>query len=102
MEWGEHWLAPINDRLAAARPELTADAVDSYDSVCRAVMRAGHDATADALDSAWTAHGWRGLDDIVTDDVYPAFAATMQEIAPWVSDDNLGRLFSQGMYYAVK
>lgn len=102
MEWGEHWLAPIHERLAAAHPTLSAAQVDAYDEVCRAVMRAGHDAVADALDAAWSERGWTRLEDIDTTKVRPAFAARMRELAPWASDENLGRLFSQGMYYALK
>jgi hypothetical protein len=102
MEWGEHWLAPIHDRLASAHPWLSAAEIDAYDEVCRAVMRAGHDAVADALDAAWSERGWTTLEDIDTADVHRAFAARMSELAPWASDETLGRLFSQGMYYALK
>lgn len=102
MEWGEAWLTPIVTRLSALHPNLSAAQLDRYDAVCRAAMTFGHRATNEALTDAWHEHGWHDLDDVDTSLVIPAFVQAVRDALPWVSDRNLERLFSQGMYYALK
>ena len=92
LEWGEQWLTPIQERLGAMHPLLSPSDLDAYDEACRAAMRFGHrqvpicwrEAGPDR-DATFTR--WR--DDVLAKH-------------PWMSEENLGRLFSQGMYYAWK
>lgn len=92
LEWGQHWLAPIHDRLGALYPSLSPEELGRYDAACRAAMRFGHEGVRSA---------WREADR----DQEKAFALWRDAILaryPWISDDNMRRTFSQGMYYAWK
>jgi hypothetical protein len=90
MEWGEQWLSPIQERLGAAHPEMSAGELDRYDDACRAAMKRMH---------ALVPECWRtgGEEEKV---VYARYREKVMKSWPWVSDDNLGRAWSQGMYYA--
>jgi hypothetical protein len=90
MEWGTDWLKPIQARLSATYPQLRRDQLDHYDSVCRAAMTLAHDTVysmAERAGSKVDSATWR---------------ATVLSQYAWVSDDNLARALSQGMYYAWK
>lgn len=90
MEWGKDWLTPIQSRLAARHPELSAAELDELDAVCRATMRFGHQLVAEFV----SAHG--------PDVPRGKIAATLRAQHPWVDDENMARLHSQGVYYAMK
>jgi hypothetical protein len=93
MDWGEDWLQPIQDRLAEQVPQLSKQERDDYDRVCRSAMRLGNSkiacvmplVIADKSEEAFTE--WQGA-------VSAKYA--------WISRENLGRLFSQSVYYARK
>ena len=90
MDWGEDWLAPIQQRLRERHPRLTRAELDELDSTCRAAMRLGHE-TVHALVRT---HG--------KDLALAAFAERFAAQVPWASAENVERLFKQGLYYAWK
>jgi hypothetical protein len=92
MEFGTHWLQPIQERLAARFPSLSPSDLNEYDQVCREAMKFGHlrlvvcwrEARADQQRAS----------ELFRRDIHARY--------PWVSDSNLEHLFSQGCYYAFK
>jgi hypothetical protein len=89
MAWGEDWLKPIQPRLKAQFPALDDTQADQVNTLCQAAMRHGH-ATVVSL-------GGPGV-PVHRD----AWASVVLEPYPWISEDNLSHLYSQGMYYAMK
>lgn len=92
MEWGEAWLTPVQSRLSRAYPNLTTSELDDYDRVARDAMHHGHGLVRSLVEelgpySPLVHSRWR--------DAFLAYA-------PWVTQENLARLFSQGMYYSMK
>jgi hypothetical protein len=90
MDWGEGWLAPIQDRLRERHPSLTKAELDGFDADCREAMRFGHE-TVHAL----VRQSGKNVDP-------EAFAASLGARYPWASAENTTRLFNQGLYYAWK
>jgi hypothetical protein len=90
MAWGEHLLAPIQQRLGREYPALSSAELDDVNAACQAAMKFGH-AAAYALASEGHGH------------VDPqAFKARVKSRYPWVDSANIARLFTQSMYYAWK
>jgi hypothetical protein len=92
MEFGEHWLQPIQNRLHAKFPRLTPAELDSYDEICRAAMAFGHEQVLLALAAA-------KRNEV---EAQRLFTLALREKYAWVDDDNRARLHSQGCYYAWK
>jgi hypothetical protein len=92
MEWGEHWLQPIQSRLHARFPRLTPDELSRYDRVCRDAMTFGHEQVLCALTAANRNEA----------EARRLFTQALREKYPWIDDDNRARLHSQGCYYAWK
>ena len=90
MDWGESWLAPIQDRLRQRHPQLDPAQLDELNAACQAAMKFGH-ATAYEL-----AH--EGGPQVAPE----AFAARVRAEHPWISADNVERLQRQSLYYAWK
>ena len=90
MDWGENWLAPIQNRLAQQHPQLTRSELDELNATCQAAMRF-------AQETIHTMVRQSG------EDVSPdQFAAVFLAQYPWVNSENRDRMFNQGMYYAWK
>jgi hypothetical protein len=90
MDWGENWLAPIQERLHRAHPRLEPQALDAANATCQEAMRFGHEtAYAMALEEGQN----------VRQDV---FTARLLARYPWVSAENAARLFGQSTYYVWK
>ena len=90
MDWGENWLAPIQDRLLQLHPRLRRDELDEINAGCQEAMNFGH-RTVYAMVREQGA------------DVGPeAFAPALLARHPWVNAENSARLFSQSVYYACK
>ena len=85
MEWGPDWLKPTQSRLKALHPELSDAELDEYDAIARAVMKLGFDYVYASPECE-----------------RQAVAAIVRGRFPWVSDQNIARLHSQGVYYAMK
>ena len=90
MDWGEDWLAPIQERLRERHPRLSRAELDEFDATCRAAMKRGHELVHGLV----RAHG-KNL-------ALPAFAERFVAEVPWASAENVERLFNQGLYYAWK
>ena len=90
MDWGQDWLAPIQDRLRRQHPYLLAHELDELNATCQQAMQWGHE-------SAYALVRSRGQ-DIRPDD----FAAAVLARYPWVNSANVARLFNQSIYYACK
>ena len=92
MEWGDQWLQPVQKRLSLKFPKLNRDDLDRYNEVAQSAMKFGHEVVYDRIDTFG-----RDCDELST-----ACRNVIAKHFPWVSDANLDRLFSQGMYYAWK
>lgn len=92
MEFGEHWLEPVQERLGLLYPTLSATALNGYDERCREAMNAGHRVVAEVLAELGEFH----------EGAHALFAERLLARYSWVSTSNLSRLFSQGCYYAMK
>jgi hypothetical protein len=93
MEWGDAWLEPIQGRLANLRSGLTDDELDRYDERCRAAMEHGHQLVYQLMERHQLQPGV---------ELRTRFQEELLSRHPWISEDNLGRLYSQGCYYAWK
>ena len=93
MEWGAELRKPIQPRLGRVHPELTAAQLDRYDGACRAAMERGHALVGELLAE---------LQEPPSDAVFERFSERMLAQWPWISRESLGRLYSQGCYYAMK
>ncbi len=90
MEFGGHWLEPIQSRLAKRFPDLRLHELDEYNSICKSAMECGNKLVYSLLE--------KGGGEIK----YEEWETTALHSYPWVNKKNLERLFSQGMYYAMK
>jgi hypothetical protein len=91
MEFGEQWLQPIQTRLAAKFPSLSGANLDAYDSACREAMRFGHQQVVLTIRKSKDRRAH-----------YARFRTAVLAKYPWMTEKNLGRLFSQGCYYSMK
>ena len=85
MEWGADWLKPTQPRLKVLFPALSEAELNEYDTAARAAMTFGFGFVYD--------HPNCELEQC---------AAAVRARFPWVSDENMTRLRSQGQYYASK
>jgi hypothetical protein len=92
MAFGEHWMEPIQKRLAVVQPQLTPDELNQYDAHSRQAMKRGHDLVPDCFRDAKN----------VQREAYLLFEKRLLKEYSWVSGEMSSRLFSQGCYYAWK
>lgn len=92
MEWGEHFLKPIQQRLSQRYPQLSAEQLEQYNTLCRQAMFFGHG----LLPQVWQEAG--GVESVAR----ALWQSRMLERYPWVNEENLGHLISQAFYYAWK
>ncbi len=85
MEWGKDWLQPTQARMKTRHPELNDAQLDEYDKLAQEAMRYGHRLVYESP----------GCER-------EGFARAVLAKYPWVSAENIGRLHSQGQYYAMK
>jgi hypothetical protein len=90
MEFGENWLKPIQSRLANQCPDLNSHELDEYNSTCQAVMKTSNNLVYSMMEKD-------GLNVNQKD-----WEKTILRSYPWINQGNRSRLFSQGMYYAMK
>ncbi len=93
MEFGEQWLEPIHNRLAARYPTLTDRVLERYDKLCKKINKTGH---------AYVRKNPVKVEGRVELMSMAVFEAFMVQQYPWINDDNLGQLYSQSCYYALK
>ena len=87
LEWGENWLQPINERILLARPQLAPDDAETLNAWCVEVRTF---AFAEV-------HPWYGRE--VEDKAERALEGARRRY-PKIDEENLSRLYNQGMYYA--
>lgn len=85
MAWGADWLQPTQPRLKVLFPALSEAQLNEYDTVARAAMNLGFK------------HLY-GSPNCEREQC----ATVVRAQFPWVSDENVARIHSQGMYYANK
>ena len=99
MEWGEDWLQPIQERVGTRFPKLDEATLDECNEICQAGMRTGNELAVECMRGI-------GLSDKLSrekgHEIQSRFSSEMRAQFPWIDDDNLGRLYSQGCYYAMK
>jgi hypothetical protein len=95
MAWGPDWLKPIQGRMHALHPHLTQAQLSALNTECQAAMKLGHAGVGQLLGES----GSGRVDSAV---IRAGLAVLVRANHPWVDEDNLGHLFSQGMYYAAK
>jgi hypothetical protein len=94
LEWGEHWLKSIQERLKAIHPHLEKEELDSYNSYCREVANNGNALIFKIVHEDG--------EDFYSDKNRQLWKKTMLETYPWISEENLSRSYSQSCYYAMK
>jgi hypothetical protein len=92
MEFGKDWLMPIQSRLSQRFEALSAGDLDRYDKHCRETMKLGHRLVTEVLGEVGVLHA----------SAPQLFSERLRAQRPWVSPSNLGALYSQGCYYAMK
>jgi hypothetical protein len=88
MEFGKHWLEPIQSRLAKSFPDLSPSELDEYNSICKSVMEFSNNLVYSMVErEGENQKDWK---------------AAILRSYPWINKENLSHLFSQGVYYARK
>ena len=93
MEFGANWLLSIEGRLLVKYPDLTLSEAKVYDDICQKVMKVGN---------AYVYKNPVKLEGKVTFIDSVDFAVFMRGKYVWIDDTCMGRLYSQGCYYALK
>ena len=101
MEWGEYWLQPIQKRLSLQFPSLSPAELSAYNKACQKAMNTGHNMARDAMRGFGLSSG-SDKDEKRQKEEYAKFDSEYRKLFPWVTDKNLGRVYSQGCYYAMK
>ena len=94
MEWGEDWLKPIQDRLKIQYPGLSRSQLNAYNKRCQLVIKRGTKQAGSCMKF--------GKDPQRFEQERDSFYREFRGKYAWISDENLGRIFSQGCYYAMK
>ncbi|GEM_PF-5709678 len=90
LSFGEDWLQPIQGRLAVLFPQLSVAQLETISEVCQEVKQ---------FSESWL----QKEAGKHSEEVYAqAWRAAMMTYFPWLSEQELGHLFSQGVYYARK
>lgn len=95
IEFGKHWLQPIQERLSKKFPHLSEEELDNYDQICRVAREIGSKDVYDKLSSICDSGG-----TIKENDLEDGFNQYMISQYPWISSENLRALFKQSCYYA--
>ncbi len=90
MAFGTNWLMPIQARLAKKHPLLSESELDEYNKICQEAMKFGHQKSSKVF----------GVKDPKTR--MSNFWEQYNNKYPWVNEENVLRLYSQGMYYSMK
>lgn len=97
LEWGENWLRPIQERLARLYPNLRSDQLDECNSTCQSVMKLSNKLILSSTTLQLSMAKGEGLQTGQKE-----WEMAILKSYPWINKENLGQLFSQGMYYAMK
>jgi hypothetical protein len=92
LEWGPRRSIPFEERLAAARPELSGEEVADLRKLTNQVESEAWGTVA----SFFTAHGMKDRD------ANAAWTRALLAKWPWLTEKSLAALWTQGCYYAWK
>lgn len=93
LEFGEHMGKPIQSRLAAVFPDLSSNELDEYNTVCESVKNLGYDRIYSLQNKKDS-----NVPEIILKEEWKT---EMLKSHPWINEDNLQSMYSQGMYYAM-
>jgi hypothetical protein len=93
LEFGENWLADIDDRLSKKYPHVSKSDLKNTDKLCRKVAKFANDFV---LKNPVMKDGKATF----IDQVY--FKTQLLKEYDWIHEANLNRLYSQSCYYARK
>ena len=88
LEWGPNWLSPINGRIKSRYPELTEEQANDLNLWCVEVSRYAYK----LIEMDYPLVMFKGEEGTGIEQV--------QQKYPQINEENLGRLYNQGMYYA--
>lgn len=97
LEWGQNWLMPIQSRLAKIYPDLSPRELDEHNSTCQSVMKFSNRLILSSRTLKYSVASGDGLEIGKKE-----WETAVLQSYPWINTENLGHLFSQGMYYAMK
>ena len=92
LEWGENWLAPIQERLIKEIPTLTLNETNDLNLLAKTVRQDINSFIYKTLDA-------KGVE---TEQLKEILSEYVKEKYSWIDQENFSRLFSQGCYYAWK
>ena len=93
MEFGENWLADIDERLRTKHPELTKSELRNCDKLCRKINKLAQDFIS--KNPTKTANEVKFVE-------FSLFESYIKAKYEWINNDNLNKLYSQGCYYSLK
>lgn len=93
MEFGENWLAHIDERLRIKYPELIDDELKACDQLCQKINNEAH--------YFIRKNPIKNGSEIAFID-FSKFVEFMKAKYEWIDDANLNKLYSQSCYYALK
>src|SRR5262245_22825421 len=97
MEFGPNWLQPIQKRLGEKYPHLSPEELDYCNVTCSKARDEGNNFIYLKLGEV------AGKGQTITGNELELQLATFTNTKyQWISTENLGKLFSQGCYYAWK
>jgi hypothetical protein len=97
MEFGPDWLSPINARMSVKYPLLNEKDLELYDTICRSAMREGHQFVYDTLEQLA-----KNKNKIDNPHLLSLLSGFLKPKYDWISEEVMGRLMGQGIYYAYK
>ena len=97
LAWGQDWLKPIQSRLTAKVDSLSSSDLDEYNALSQEVLKVGFGFISTTLEDVCDRRA-------TIKETYFKSALINEMISkfPWLSNDNLKRILSQGLYYSWK
>src|SRR5262249_31060971 len=85
LEWGENFHKPVDERLRKKFPKVSAAQARETDTLCRSIQ----------------SFAFRGIEEVYFGKADEGkVRKEILEKWPWIDEENLTHLWSQGMYYA--
>ena len=88
LEFGPDWRKPIQERLRSQCPDVTQQQADDLNAVVTSARDWAHELIRSTVNE-------RGSNE-------DQARGEIRLRYPWIDEETLGRLWSQGMYYAMK
>jgi len=97
LAWGPNWAQPIQSRLAAKDDTLSFSDLNEYNDLSQEVLNEGFQFITSRLEGVCDAR-----ETIKEKDLKTVFVENMVGKYPWINEEHLKKIFSQGLYYAWK